>query len=104
MTLTGASFFGRPRFSFTATSILGRRQSPKFLTIVPKRKYLSEDDPDDDDYSNAECPECGATITARFQRGRTQRRVQCPICHKQVTIFLERESAPLVQLQHEGSE
>jgi len=65
-----------------------------------KRKYTSEDESDAQGYAEAPCPECEATITARFARGRRTRRLRCPVCAQVVTITLVREEAapPLVQL------
>ncbi|HKS42909.1 MAG TPA: hypothetical protein VJX74_20015 [Blastocatellia bacterium] len=58
---------------------------------MPKRKHINEDELDTDDYADAECPECGAIITARFQHGRRSRRLRCPVCEATVTISLEAE-------------
>jgi len=67
---------------------------------MPKRKHREDEEPSDD-YKEAECPECGAIITARFARGRHTRRLRCPVCDQVVTLMLEREAAapPLVQLR-----
>ena len=73
---------------------------------MAKRKYISEDDPEDDGYAEAECPECGAPLTVRFQKGRHSRRVHCPVCLKKVTVSRERETSepPLVQLHRSGEQ
>jgi len=65
---------------------------------MAKRKFIAEDD-DRDGYFDAECPECGATITARFQRGRNWRRLQCPVCQSHVTLSIQVEKTPLIQLE-----
>jgi predicted RNA-binding Zn-ribbon protein involved in translation (DUF1610 family) len=66
---------------------------------MPKRKHHEDEEPGDD-YKEAACPECEATITARFARGRRTRRLRCPVCDQVVTLALEPEAAapPLVQL------
>jgi uncharacterized Zn finger protein (UPF0148 family) len=58
---------------------------------MPKRKRINEDELDTDGYADAECPECGAIINARFQQGRRSRRLRCPVCEAIVTISLELE-------------
>lgn len=58
---------------------------------MPKRKNINEDELDMNDYADAECPECGAIINARFQHGRRSRRLRCPVCQATVTISLEAE-------------
>ncbi|MFY9573302.1 MAG: hypothetical protein WAV20_18040, partial [Blastocatellia bacterium] len=65
--------------------------------FMPKRKYIAEDD-DRDGYADAECPECGATITTRFQRGRNWRRLQCPVCRGHVTVTIKEDETALIQL------
>jgi len=70
---------------------------------VTKRKFITED-VDDERYPDAECPECGAVINAHFQRGRNWRRLQCPICHRHVTISIEKQEEPLIQLGRAGAE
>lgn len=66
---------------------------------MTKRKYISEDE-EDEGYRDAECPECGAIINARFQHGRQWRRLRCPVCLNHVIISKEREpSDPLIQLR-----
>lgn len=67
---------------------------------MPKRRHREDQDPGDD-YRSAECPECGATLTARFARGRRTRRLRCPVCARVVTLSLEPEEMvpPLVQLR-----
>jgi hypothetical protein len=71
---------------------------------MTKRKYIAEEEADDDGYADAQCPECGATINARFRRGRNWRRLQCAVCHKQVTVSIEKEETPLIQLRRAGAE
>jgi predicted RNA-binding Zn-ribbon protein involved in translation (DUF1610 family) len=56
---------------------------------MPKRKRKSEDELDMNGYADAECPECGAIINARFHGGRRSRRLRCPVCEAAVTISLE---------------
>ena len=73
------------------------------VTLVPKRKYQSEDERDDG-YADVECPECGAPINAHFQRGRNWRKLECPVCRRSVTVSIEREQAPLVQLERADAE
>jgi endogenous inhibitor of DNA gyrase (YacG/DUF329 family) len=68
---------------------------------MTKRKFISED-ADDGRYADAECPECGATINAHFQPGRDWRRLQCPVCHRQVRISVEKEETSLIQLGRAG--
>jgi len=70
---------------------------------MPKRKFIAEDD-DYDGYSDAECPECGATINAHFQRGRNWRRLQCPVCHRYVRVSIEEQETPPIQSRHAGLE
>ena len=70
---------------------------------MPKRKYIAEDD-DRDGYADAECPECGAIVTAHFQRGRKWRRLQCPVCRSHVTVSIKEEQTPLIQLRRDGPE
>src|SRR6266498_2757439 len=65
--------------------------------VMPKRKYQPEDDKTDG-YADAECPECGAIINARFQDGRKQRKLQCPVCRGRVTVSIKEEEPPLIQL------
>jgi uncharacterized Zn finger protein (UPF0148 family) len=71
---------------------------------MAKRKYISEDDLEDDGYTEAECPECGAPLTIRFQKGRHSRRLNCPVCSKRVAVSREREAPepPLIQLRGSG--
>ncbi|MEK6410387.1 MAG: hypothetical protein AABN34_25985 [Acidobacteriota bacterium] len=69
---------------------------------MTKRKYIAEDEADDDGYADTQCPECGATINARFQRGRNRRRLQCPVCQSDVTVSIEKEEQPLIQLRRSG--
>jgi len=69
---------------------------------MPKRKYKAEDDAEDG-YADTECPECGATITARFH-GRKSRRLHCPVCRAKVTVSIEHEEPPLIQLHRVGAE
>lgn len=64
---------------------------------MPKRKYKAEDD-DRDSYADAECPECGAIVNARFQPGRKWRKLQCPVCRSHVTVSIKEEEVPLIQL------
>lgn len=68
---------------------------------MAKRKYISEDDLEGDGYTEAECPECGAPLTIRFQKGRHSRRLNCPVCLKKVTVSRESEAPepPLIQLR-----
>ena len=70
---------------------------------MAKRKFIAEDD-DRDGYADAECPECSATINARFQRGRNWRRLQCPVCQGHVTVSIQVEETPLIQLQRKDAE
>jgi ssDNA-binding Zn-finger/Zn-ribbon topoisomerase 1 len=70
---------------------------------MPKRKFIAEDD-DRDRYADAECPECGATINIHFQRGRDWRRLQCPVCHRHVTVSIQEQEASLIQLRRAGAE
>jgi DNA-directed RNA polymerase subunit RPC12/RpoP len=70
---------------------------------MQKRKYQPEDDTNDG-YAEAECPECGAIVTARFQRGRNWRRLQCPVCRSKVTVSIKEEKTPLIQLRRAGAE
>jgi uncharacterized Zn finger protein (UPF0148 family) len=56
---------------------------------VTKRKFIAEDKAQDDGYSEVECPECGASIYARFKKGRNQRRLACPICRKAVVVSID---------------
>jgi ssDNA-binding Zn-finger/Zn-ribbon topoisomerase 1 len=65
---------------------------------MPKRKFITENN-DHDGYADAECPECDAVINAHFQRGRDWRRLQCPVCHRQVTVSIEKQETPLTQLR-----
>jgi hypothetical protein len=64
------------------------------------RKYIDEDDADEDGYRDVECPECGAIINTRFQRGRRWRRLSCPVCHRPVTVSADSEEPlqPLIQI------
>jgi predicted RNA-binding Zn-ribbon protein involved in translation (DUF1610 family) len=73
---------------------------------MPKRKRKSEDELDMNSYADAECPECGAIINARFQRGRRSRRLRCPVCEAVVTISLETQepAQQLIQLRRPGEE
>jgi len=66
---------------------------------MTKRKYIDEED-SDDGYRDVECPECGAVINTRFQRGRLWRRLQCPVCLAHVTVSLESRNSiqPLIQI------
>ena len=75
---------------------------------MTKRKYKSEEETDTDGYLDVECPECEAIINLRFQKGRNLRRLRCPVCLNQVTLYLNQEegirrkdefSQPLVQLK-----
>lgn len=72
--------------------------------VMPKRKFIAEADADETDYADAECPECGAIVNARFQRGRDWRKLQCPVCRRQVTVSIKEEEASLVQLGRAGAE
>ena len=71
---------------------------------MTKRKFIAEADADDNGYADAECPECGATINARFQRGRKWRRLQCPVCRTNVTVSIKEQETPLIQLRRAGAE
>ncbi|HVF88720.1 MAG TPA: hypothetical protein VNH22_01560 [Blastocatellia bacterium] len=73
---------------------------------MAKRRYISEDDPEDDGYTEAECPECGAPLTVRFQKGRRSRRLNCPVCLKKVTLSRDGEASepPLIQLRGPGGD
>ena len=69
---------------------------------MPKRRFIAEEEAADNSYADAECPECGATVTARFQRGRDWRRLHCPVCGRHVTVSIsEQELPPLIQLTRE---
>jgi hypothetical protein len=70
---------------------------------MAKRKFIAEDD-DRDGYADAECPECGAIINTRFQRGRNWRRLQCPVCHVNVTVSIQVEETPLIQIRRADAE
>ncbi len=70
---------------------------------MQKRKYISEDD-SNDGYADAECPECGAIVNARFQRGRKWRRLKCPVCRGHVTVSIKDGETPLIQLKRVGAE
>jgi hypothetical protein len=70
---------------------------------MAKRKFITEDD-DDRGYADAECPECGAMINTRFQRGRNWRRLHCPVCQRHVTVSILEEEAPLIQLTRPKTE
>jgi ssDNA-binding Zn-finger/Zn-ribbon topoisomerase 1 len=70
---------------------------------MPKRKFITDDD-GPDRYADAECPECEATINAHFQRGRNWRRLQCPVCHRRVTVSIKEQETPLIQLRGAGEE
>jgi C4-type Zn-finger protein len=70
---------------------------------MAKRKFIAEDD-DRDGYADAECPECGAIINARFQRGRNWRRIQCPVCQSHVKVSIQLEETPLIQIQRVDAE
>lgn len=71
---------------------------------MPKRKYINEDELDTGGYANAECPECGATLTARFQQGLRSRRLRCPVCEATVTISIEAEEPErqFIQIRRPG--
>ncbi|MEK6289163.1 MAG: hypothetical protein AABO57_25910 [Acidobacteriota bacterium] len=71
---------------------------------MTKRKYIAEDEADHDGYADTQCPECDATINARFQRGRSRRRLQCPVCRSHVTVSIKEEETPLIQLRRAGAE
>jgi uncharacterized Zn finger protein (UPF0148 family) len=73
---------------------------------MPKRKRINEDGLDAGGYADAECPECGAIINARFQRGRLSRRLRCPVCEATVTISLEAEEPErqLIQIHRPGED
>lgn len=69
---------------------------------MTKRKFIKEDD-EGDRYSDAECPDCGAIINARFHPGRDWRRLHCPVCRNQVTVSIRKtEETPLIQLQRDA--
>jgi len=70
---------------------------------MPKRKYIAEDD-DRDGYADAECPECGAIVNARFQPGRDWRKLQCPVCRGHVTVSIKEEQTPLIQIGRAGAD
>jgi ssDNA-binding Zn-finger/Zn-ribbon topoisomerase 1 len=69
--------------------------------IMPKKKYREEEEIGDEGYTDVECPECDAPITVRFQKGRSSRRLRCPVCAKQILVNLHREPLPpnLIQLK-----
>lgn len=69
---------------------------------MTKRKYIAEDEAHDEGYADTQCSECGAPINARFQRGRNWRRLQCPVCQRRVTVSIEKEEQPLIQLRRSG--
>jgi phage FluMu protein Com len=73
---------------------------------MAKRKRKSEGELDTGGYADAECPECGAIINARFSKGRRSRRLLCPVCKAVVTISLEAEepAGQLIQLRRPGGE
>jgi|GEM_PF-6603992 len=71
---------------------------------MPKRKYIAEEDDSNDGYADAQCPECGAILNVRFRRGRDWRKLQCRVCHKRVTVAIEKETAPLIQIGRAGAE
>jgi predicted RNA-binding Zn-ribbon protein involved in translation (DUF1610 family) len=74
--------------------------------LMPKRKRINEDELDADDYADAECPECGAIITARFHSGRRSRRLRCPVCESTVTVSLDagEPEPPLIQIRRSGDD
>ena len=69
-----------------------------------KRTYQREEAVGDDEYVEAECPQCEAPIPIRFQRGRHTRRLRCPVCQNLVTLARpERQDEPdLIQIQPKG--
>jgi uncharacterized Zn finger protein (UPF0148 family) len=73
---------------------------------MPKRKHINEDEFDSDGYADGECPECGAIINARFQKGRRSRRLRCPVCQTTVTISLEADEPEreLIQIRRPGKD
>ena len=68
---------------------------------MAKRKYIDEDAQETEGYREVECPDCGAQLTLKFQRGRRLRRLRCPVCTNRVIISLEPEEAgpALIQLR-----
>lgn len=64
------------------------------------RKYIDEEDADEDGYRDVECPQCGAMINIRFQRGRRWRRLSCPVCQSRVTVSTDTENItlPIIQI------
>lgn len=67
---------------------------------MPTRKYIDEEEANEDGYRDVECPECGAMINTRFQRGRNWRRLSCPVCLRRVTVSTDSEKPlqPLIQI------
>jgi ribosomal protein S27E len=63
-----------------------------------KPRYQDEDDLADD-YVDVECPECDAALNVHFPRGRTSRRLRCPICAKAILVNKPPSPPNLVQLQ-----
>jgi ribosomal protein S27AE len=91
------------RYYGTLLSQLGPATEHRPNKLMPKRKFIEEDD-GDTGYVDAECPECGGVINAHFHPGRNWRRLQCPVCHRQVIISVEKQESPLIQLGRAGIE
>ena len=70
---------------------------------MPKRKYVTEGE-ERERYADAECPECGARINARFHPGRNWRRLQCPVCKSQVTVSIKEQETHLLQIGRANGE
>ena len=57
---------------------------------MPKRRYVSEDEVDNESHMDAECPLCGAILSIRIGKGRRSHRTICPVCKEDITISLEK--------------
>lgn len=57
---------------------------------MTKRRYISEDEVDNQSHIDVECPLCGAILSIRSGKGRRSHRTQCPVCKEDVTISLEK--------------
>ena len=62
---------------------------------MPKRRYISEDAPEDESYREAQCPNCGAPLRLHFGKGRRTRRIRCPVCKEKGTVSPERDKLSL---------
>ena len=65
-----------------------------------KRRYIAEDDPEDQSYKDARCPNCEAPLRLRFGKGRRTRRIRCPVCKEKGTVSAEGEKVSLPVLDH----